>query len=190
MPHPGVQLVTYHGVLAPASSWRDMIVPDPPSSARNPNESENESIAPALSGTSDIESLIKSDGANSSPRSSMPEAPDWGSTRVPNAPGICPPPSPSLRPDAYTWADLMRRVFEVDVLRCTHCGGRRKLIALVTDPPVIRRILGHLKLPTDPPAVSPVRPPHNSSLSSRPFGQNRVEVDEQLVFSERCRGES
>ena len=30
VPRPGVHLVTYHGVLAPASTWRDMIVPGPP----------------------------------------------------------------------------------------------------------------------------------------------------------------
>ncbi len=53
----------------------------------------------------------------------------------------------------------MRRVFSIDVLHCTHCGGRRKLIAFITDPAVIRRILGHLKLATEPPAVAPARPP-------------------------------
>jgi len=30
VPSPGVHLVTNHGVLAPASTWRDMIVPAPP----------------------------------------------------------------------------------------------------------------------------------------------------------------
>jgi hypothetical protein len=27
----------------------------------------------------------------------------------------------------------MRRVFAIDVLACFHCGGRRRLIALITD---------------------------------------------------------
>jgi hypothetical protein len=53
----------------------------------------------------------------------------------------------------------MRRVFKIDVLHCTHCGGRRKLIAFITHPPDIRRIRGHLKLPADPPPISPARPP-------------------------------
>ena len=44
---------------------------------------------------------------------------------------------------------MMKRAFEVDVLVCPHCGGGRKLIALITDPAVIRRILAHLKLPND-----------------------------------------
>lgn len=29
--------------------------------------------------------------------------------------------------------ELRRRVFEIDVLRCEHCGARRRLIALITD---------------------------------------------------------
>jgi len=40
------------------------------------------------------------------------------------------------------WADLLRRVFAVDVLTCPHCGGARRLIAMITDGPVVRRILG------------------------------------------------
>jgi len=58
----------------------------------------------------------------------------------------------------------MRRVFSIDVLHCTHCGGSAKLIAFITDPPVIRRILSHLGLPTDSPAVAPARPPPQLAL--------------------------
>jgi len=36
---------------------------------------------------------------------------------------------------------------------------RRKLIAFITDPPVVRRILGYLKLPTEAPAIAPARSP-------------------------------
>ena len=41
----------------------------------------------------------------------------------------------------------MKRAFDVDVLVCPHCGGGRRLISLITDPAIIRRILAHLKLP-------------------------------------------
>ena len=50
-------------------------------------------------------------------------------------------------------------MFEIDVLHCDHCGGRRKLIALITEPRVVRRILRHLELPHEPPPVAPARPP-------------------------------
>ena len=46
-----------------------------------------------------------------------------------------PPASPAARPRRYRWAELTRRVFELDVLRCDRCGGRRRLIALIREPP-------------------------------------------------------
>ena len=42
------------------------------------------------------------------------------------------------------WADLIRRIYELDPLLCPHCGGEMSVIAFITDPPVVRRILGHL----------------------------------------------
>jgi hypothetical protein len=59
----------------------------------------------------------------------------------------------------YSWADLLRRTFEIDVLRCPHCGGRRKVIAMITQAEVIRRILAAMGLPTEPPAVDRDRSP-------------------------------
>ncbi len=56
------------------------------------------------------------------------------------------------------WADLLRRVFEVDVLVCP-CGGRRRMTAMITQPPTIRRILSHLGLQTTGPSLAPARPP-------------------------------
>jgi hypothetical protein len=62
-------------------------------------------------------------------------------------------------PHSSTWAELLRRVFAVDVLTCPHCGGPRRLIAQLTDPIVVRKILGHLGLPTEPPRSAPARSP-------------------------------
>jgi len=58
-----------------------------------------------------------------------------------------------------TWAELLKRVFEIDVLTCPWCGGKRKLIALITDGTVVRRILEHLGLPTAAPTLAPARAP-------------------------------
>ena len=41
----------------------------------------------------------------------------------------------------------------------TALGGPRKLIALINDGLVVRKILTHLKLPTEPPALAPARAP-------------------------------
>jgi hypothetical protein len=59
----------------------------------------------------------------------------------------------------WLWADLMRRSFGFDMLACPRCGDRLELIALIETPPVIRRILSHLGLPTEVPAARPARPP-------------------------------
>ena len=45
------------------------------------------------------------------------------------------------------------------MLACPRRGGRLRLIALIEDARVIRRILGHLGLPTEVPAARPARPP-------------------------------
>ena len=59
---------------------------------------------------------------------------------------------------------MMRRTFELDVLLCPHCGADRKLIAMITDPATIRRILAHLKLPLEFPQLAPSRAPPESEL--------------------------
>ncbi len=159
VPRPGVHLVTYHGVLAPASTWRDMIVPAPLPSPDEPGEALHE--APALV-ASDLVNVSQHEdgGARSSAGPCPPDSPDGEIDWTPTSPialGTSTPRSP--RHDPYSWSELMRRVFSIDVLRCTSCGGRRKLIAFISDPPVIHRILSHLRLPTEPPAVAPARPP-------------------------------
>jgi hypothetical protein len=50
-------------------------------------------------------------------------------------------------PRYWTWAALMRRAFDLDVLCCPRCAGRMQLIATIDDPAVIQRILAHLGLP-------------------------------------------
>jgi hypothetical protein len=43
-----------------------------------------------------------------------------------------------------TWRQLIHKVWEVDPLVCSRCGAEMKIIALIEDPAVIRRILTHL----------------------------------------------
>jgi hypothetical protein len=50
------------------------------------------------------------------------------------------------------------------VLTCPHCGGKRKLLAFLTDPRVVEKILAHLDLPTDSPTAAPARPPPEPPL--------------------------
>jgi hypothetical protein len=59
----------------------------------------------------------------------------------------------------FTWAELLERVFRIDVLVCNKCGGPRALIAMITQPPVIRAILDALELRVTPPAITKARAP-------------------------------
>ena len=43
-----------------------------------------------------------------------------------------------------TWARLIRKVYEADPLVCPKCKGPMRVIALIDDPTVVRRILEHL----------------------------------------------
>ena len=44
------------------------------------------------------------------------------------------------------WAAMIRKVYEVDPMTCPRCGGRMKVVAFLTEPAVVDRIIDHLKL--------------------------------------------
>jgi len=58
-----------------------------------------------------------------------------------------------------SWAQLLKRVFQIDIETCPSCGGTLKVIAAVKEPEVIKKILKHLKLPHEPPLIQPARAP-------------------------------
>jgi hypothetical protein len=55
----------------------------------------------------------------------------------------------------YTWAELMKRVFLVDVLQCSRCSGRMKILAAIHPPDATRKILDCLGLPSRAPPLAP-----------------------------------
>jgi hypothetical protein len=57
------------------------------------------------------------------------------------------------------WAKLMARLGEEFPLECPACGGDIRLIAFITEPGPIRKILTHLGEPLEPPPISPARGP-------------------------------
>ncbi|MCP4270645.1 MAG: IS91 family transposase [Gammaproteobacteria bacterium] len=44
-----------------------------------------------------------------------------------------------------TWAQRLKRVFNIDIETCIHCGGSVKVIACIEDQTVIDKILSHLE---------------------------------------------
>jgi hypothetical protein len=50
-----------------------------------------------------------------------------------------------LRVARRRWAELLRRLYEVDPLACPACGGAMRILAFITEGAVINRILTHLR---------------------------------------------
>jgi hypothetical protein len=89
-------------------------------------------------------------------------------------PSGLPSDPPTVRPRRLPWAQLLKRVLNIDVLACP-CGGRREIIAFVTDPAVINKILLHLHLPSAPPrSCLPAHPRRRLSWSFTPDLASRV----------------
>ena len=67
-------------------------------------------------------------------RGSKPQAPDEAQDQT-----------QAERRAAMTWAQRLKRVFNIDIETCSECGGAVKVIACIEDPVVIKKILTHLK---------------------------------------------
>ena len=63
------------------------------------------------------------------------------------------PVEPAQPTAPLTWAQRLKRVFEIDISVCPRCGGTLRVIADTTDPDVIRTILDHLKQRAPPPSL-------------------------------------
>jgi hypothetical protein len=138
VPPPRRHVLTYHGVLAPAASKRELIVPGSEDEARvachparrpRPQPPQHQQLT-----------------GKPAPQTSSDDHDD----------GQQPPPPPRARPESYSYAELMLRAFRLDILVCP-CGARRRVLSLVCDPTQIRRVLEHMGLPTDPPERAPPR---------------------------------
>jgi hypothetical protein len=60
---------------------------------------------------------------------------------------------------AMTWAQLLKRVFEIDIETYRECGGAVRVIACIEDPVVIAKILSYRK--EKAPAAQPIRLPES-----------------------------
>jgi hypothetical protein len=68
-------------------------------------------------------------------------------------------PTPPRRPANKRWRELIYRIYEVDALTCTQCGGQMKTLAFITEHAAIKMILEH----RDKKATQPRAPPTASS---------------------------
>ena len=160
VPPPRFHLVRDHGILGPCASERDRVVPG----AREPHEPARPPAAtPPLASAAEPPRAIETRGG------ARRELPDRCGRPAPTnsaggpAPGTsCEPGELSqeldeqaLRPRRLAWAELLRRVFAVDVLECPRCGGRMRLLAAIHPPDVTQAILDCLDLPSRAPPTAP-----------------------------------
>jgi hypothetical protein len=130
-PRPKVNLIFYHGMLAPHARHRGAVVAYGAPSVVGPPPTADVCSAPEAS----------------APAVDVSRAPDV----VPSERGA------GMRSPRrnWTWAQLMARAFEVDVLGCARCGGRLRVIAVILDPQAIEALLRALRLPTETPDRAP-----------------------------------
>jgi hypothetical protein len=95
------------------------------------------------------------------PESAPPDPPDpmrhsGCSEKDQNLPGGREDPNKKrqCRPRNYTWAELMKRVWALDVLQCDRCGGRMRIVCDNHPPGAVRGILECLGLPTRAPPIA------------------------------------
>jgi hypothetical protein len=62
-------------------------------------------------------------------------------------------------PEQIKWADLLKRVFAIDVLKCPHCGGRMKILSTIQDLKTAKAFLEAAGLWADPPKKARPRGP-------------------------------
>ena len=63
------------------------------------------------------------------------------------------------------WALLLQRVFLTDALTCPKCHGCMKILAAITKPEAIRKILDHLGISSEAPRRTAARSPPQAELS-------------------------
>jgi len=162
IPPPRAHQVRYHGALAPSASMRDRIVPGQP--VHPPGCELTKRVPhcpPPAKGGSPVGPYPSS--ANSKGHPTGRRSGETDAEPTPAAPRLRAegqPREPAIRArqgrSRMRWAALLKRVFEIDALRCPRCGSTMRLIAAIEDPDIARRILDCLNLPARAPPMAKV----------------------------------
>jgi hypothetical protein len=139
IPPPRIHRHRYHGLLAPHARLRSQVV----AIGREPVDVGASSEEPGGKPGSDAEisAALPVPTRSADPEGHLPRA-----TRI-------------------VWALLLARIYEVLPLLCSACGGEMRVLAFITDPPVVHAVLLHLGLPHRPPPLTPARGPPQAELA-------------------------
>ena len=144
VPPPRKHLVTYHGVLAPASGLRPKVVPRQTAAGEEEAASAAAGCRHGACGGGESEAAGADNAATSATAAvcrQQAERRARARLRVPHRGG-----RRRSRRQRLPWADLLRRVFGIDVLVCPKCAGPRRVLAAIHDPAAIARLLAALGL--------------------------------------------
>lgn len=62
-------------------------------------------------------------------------------------------------PGQSKWAELLKRSFAIEILNCSNCGGKMKVISTIQDLKVAKQILESMGEKSEPPIQAPPRAP-------------------------------
>ena len=184
IPPPRAHQVRYHGILAPCASGRDRVVPGAGRSvsATRLCEKGNGNVVHATRGTEACGPPEGETGGRAGPlpqqKNSTPQARSTApSDRDSRAPQYAPQNRARVSGEAIRsgsslfarsrrlpWAELLKRVFGIDALRC-ECGKPMRVLAAITEPAVAKRILACMDLPSRAPPLPPAHGPGSGATS-------------------------
>ena len=76
------------------------------------------------------------------------------------------------------WAVLLKKVRDIDALKCPKCGGDMKVVSIIEQPSVIKRILKHLDLRENPrPPPQPLEMVCEPNVDYVPWQDNVPETE-------------
>ena len=102
-----------------------------------------------------------------------------------------PGPAPPAPRRPVPWAQLLRRVLSIDALACPRCSTHERrvpmtVLAFLTDPEVVGKILRHLGLPTSAPALAAATRAPQPDLGLELAGEEAEPRDAEGDGGEEC----
>jgi len=180
LPAPYQNLTRYHGAFANRSRFRPLLPLPPEATADSSRDDDTDTSAHRCATANPQLELETQPGQQLDIPLGEPGAAldsiDSGATtdrdpaHEPAAMDDALSDQPTVRPRRLPWASLLMRSLGVSGLCCPRCQSQMVLLALITAPRVVAKILDHLRLPSTPPPLAPARlSAHQPDLLAQAF---------------------